>query len=84
MGPLSAKFGPWETFEWFSSRGIDLKTERDGRVFPVTDRYRTVMLCYVMLCYVMLCYVMLRNVVLCYVILCYVILCYDMLWYDML
>ena len=38
LGPLSAKFGPWETFDWFSSRGIDLKTEKDGRVFPITDR----------------------------------------------
>jgi HI0933-like protein len=38
LGPLSAKFGPWETFEWFSSRGVDLKTEKDGRVFPTTDR----------------------------------------------
>ena len=39
LGPLSAKFGPWETFDWFSSKGIDLKTEKDGRVFPITDRY---------------------------------------------
>jgi predicted flavoprotein YhiN len=38
LGPLSAKFGPWETFAWFSSRGVDLKTEKDGRVFPTTDR----------------------------------------------
>ena len=53
LGPLSAKFGPWETFEWFSSKGIDLKTEKDGRVFPTTDRYlyifisgQTVRTCY--------------------------------------
>eukprot|EP00596_Hydrurales_sp_CCMP1899_P002034 CAMPEP_0119034676 /NCGR_PEP_ID=MMETSP1177-20130426/1683_1 /TAXON_ID=2985 /ORGANISM="Ochromonas sp, Strain CCMP1899" /LENGTH=486 /DNA_ID=CAMNT_0006992289 /DNA_START=563 /DNA_END=2023 /DNA_ORIENTATION=+ len=38
LGPLSSKFGPWETFDWFSTKGIDLKTEKDGRVFPTTDR----------------------------------------------
>jgi hypothetical protein len=38
LGPLSSKFGPWETYDWFSTKGIDLKTEKDGRVFPTTDR----------------------------------------------
>lgn len=38
LGPLSAKFGPEDTYEWFTSRGVELKTERDGRVFPTTDK----------------------------------------------
>ena len=39
LGPLSAKFGPQDTHEWFTSRGVALKTEKDGRVFPTTDRF---------------------------------------------
>jgi predicted flavoprotein YhiN len=38
LGPLTARFGPREAREWFTSRGVQLKTERDGRVFPTTDR----------------------------------------------
>ncbi len=35
-GPLH-RFGPQETIGWFEERGCALKTEADGRVFPVTD-----------------------------------------------
>lgn len=45
LGPLNAKFGPWETFNWFTSRlpkGVELKTESDGRVFPSTDSSSTI------------------------------------------
>ena len=35
-------FGPIETEQWFEERGLDLKTERDGRVFPTTDKSESV------------------------------------------
>lgn len=31
-------FSPDMVMEWFSSHGVELKTERGGRVFPVSDR----------------------------------------------
>lgn len=40
-GPFT-KFGPRDTRRWFESRGVALKTEEDGRVFPVTDRSQTI------------------------------------------
>ena len=40
-GPFS-RFQPRDTIEWFESRGIALKTEVDGRVFPVTDSSQTI------------------------------------------
>ncbi len=36
------KFGSAETVDWFESRGVKLKTENDGRMFPVTDDSDTV------------------------------------------
>jgi hypothetical protein len=45
LSPFNKNFGPWETFEWFSSRlppGATLKTEADGRVFPSTDSSTTI------------------------------------------
>ena len=44
IGPLH-RFGPAETVAWFLERGVELKTEGDGRVFPVTDRSSTVVDC---------------------------------------
>ena len=44
-GPFSSKFGPMEAHEWFSSRGVTLKTEKDGRVFPDTDDSGTIIGC---------------------------------------
>lgn len=38
-------FGTQDTRRWFESRGVKLKTEADGRVFPVTDRSETVIDC---------------------------------------
>lgn len=35
LGPYNAKFGPWETYDWFTKHGVELKTEIDGRVFPM-------------------------------------------------
>ncbi|MGO8929139.1 MAG: NAD(P)/FAD-dependent oxidoreductase [Limisphaerales bacterium] len=34
-----------DTVAWFESRGLKLKTERDGRIFPVTDSSQTVIDC---------------------------------------
>ncbi len=38
-------FGPKETRLWFKKRGVELKTESDGRMFPVTDDSRTIADC---------------------------------------
>ena len=38
-------FQPVDTVEWFESRGVKLKTEADGRMFPVTDRSQTIIQC---------------------------------------
>jgi len=38
-------FQPRHTVAWFESRGVKLKTEEDGRMFPVTDSSRTVIEC---------------------------------------
>jgi predicted Rossmann fold flavoprotein len=43
-GPLS-KFQPRDTIEWFESRGVPLKTERDGRVFPRSDTSQSIIDC---------------------------------------
>jgi|GEM_PF-2558597 len=32
-GP-STRFGPRDTVDWFAARGVPLKTEADGRMFP--------------------------------------------------
>ncbi|MBL7725090.1 MAG: NAD(P)/FAD-dependent oxidoreductase [Chitinophagaceae bacterium] len=34
-----------DTIEWFKERGISLKTEPDGRMFPVTDSSQTIIDC---------------------------------------
>lgn len=34
-----------DTIEWFKERGVLLKTEADGRMFPVTDSSETIMNC---------------------------------------
>jgi predicted Rossmann fold flavoprotein len=44
IGPLH-RFGPAETAAWFGDRGVELKTEGDGRMFPVTDDSSTVVDC---------------------------------------
>lgn len=47
----SALVGPFHTFtsrntvEWFESRGVTLKVEADGRVFPTTDSSQTIIDC---------------------------------------
>jgi predicted Rossmann fold flavoprotein len=34
-----------DTIEWFAARGVILKTEADGRMFPVTDSSQTIINC---------------------------------------
>jgi predicted Rossmann fold flavoprotein len=46
---LSAVFKTYqakETVAWFKSKGVDLKTEEDGRMFPVTDDSQTIVDCF--------------------------------------
>ncbi len=38
-------FGPKQTIEWFAERGVPLKTEEDGRMFPMTDDSQTIIDC---------------------------------------
>lgn len=39
------RFQPQDTVHWFEQRGISLKTESDGRIFPVTDNSETIISC---------------------------------------
>jgi len=39
---LYSRFSPLETQTWFQDHGVQLKTEPDGRLFPVTDSSETV------------------------------------------
>jgi predicted Rossmann fold flavoprotein len=38
-------FQPADTVNWFEERGVKLKTEADGRIFPVTDSSETIVNC---------------------------------------
>jgi predicted Rossmann fold flavoprotein len=40
-----ARFQPADTVRWFESRGVSLKTEPDGRMFPTTDQSETIIAC---------------------------------------
>ncbi|MEI6780782.1 MAG: NAD(P)/FAD-dependent oxidoreductase [Verrucomicrobiota bacterium] len=44
IAPLQ-RFQASDTVAWFQSRGVKLKTERDGRMFPVTDSAQTIIDC---------------------------------------
>lgn len=43
-GPFH-RFQPRDTIHWFESRGVPLKAEKDGRVFPVSDKSETIIDC---------------------------------------
>lgn len=45
IGPFKSLFGPRDAAVWFGSRGVRLKTEGDGRMFPVTDDSQTIIDC---------------------------------------
>lgn len=40
-----SRFSVTQTIEWFGERGIKLKTEEDGRMFPVSDTSETIINC---------------------------------------
>jgi predicted Rossmann fold flavoprotein len=40
------RFGVTDTINWFRQKGVYLKTEHDGRMFPVTDSAQTVIDCF--------------------------------------
>ncbi len=39
------KFNPTQTIEWFESRGVRIKKESDGRMFPASDSSQTIIDC---------------------------------------
>lgn len=43
-GPF-ARFQPKDTIDWFLARGVELKVEKDGRMFPITDNSQTIIDC---------------------------------------
>jgi predicted Rossmann fold flavoprotein len=44
LGPFY-HYGPAETLAFFERFGVELKTEEDGRIFPVSDRSQTIIDC---------------------------------------
>jgi predicted Rossmann fold flavoprotein len=44
IGPFT-RWSAGDTVAWFTERGVRLKTEPDGRMFPVTDRSETIVEC---------------------------------------
>ena len=40
-----SKFTTNDTVEWFKNKGVDLKAEQDGRMFPITDNSETIANC---------------------------------------
>jgi predicted Rossmann fold flavoprotein len=42
---LLHQFSPLNTMQWFARRGVNLKTESDGRMFPETDSSQTIVDC---------------------------------------
>ena len=44
IGPFH-RWGVGDTVDWFESRGVKLKTESDGRMFPTTDLSQTIIDC---------------------------------------
>ena len=39
------RFQPLDTISWFAAHRVNLKTEADGRMFPITDRAETIAEC---------------------------------------
>lgn len=42
IGLFNKRFSPQTAEKWFTKRGVELKTEADGRMFPVTDSSQTI------------------------------------------
>ncbi len=47
LASILRRFMPADTVKWFESRGVELKTEADQRMFPVTDRSQSIVDCLV-------------------------------------
>ena len=45
LGPFHS-FMTGDTMQWFEDRGVDLKIEEDGRIFPTTDSSSTIIDCF--------------------------------------
>ena len=45
LGPFH-QFQPGDTIAWFADKGIELKIEDDGRMFPTTDSSQTIIDCF--------------------------------------
>lgn len=45
LGPFN-RFQPADTIQWFADRGVELKVEDDGRMFPTTDSSQTIIDCF--------------------------------------
>lgn len=45
LGPFH-HFQPADTIQWFEDRGVELHTEDDGRMFPVTNSSQTIIDCF--------------------------------------
>src|SRR5258705_7318320 len=43
---LFRKFQAKDIVEWFESKGVKLKTESDGRIFPVSNNSQTIIDCF--------------------------------------
>ncbi len=44
LGPFN-RYQPKDTIAWFKARGIELKVEADGRMFPITNSSQTIIDC---------------------------------------
>lgn len=44
--PLFYSYNPTHVIEWFAKKGIKLKAESDGRVFPISDNSETIINCF--------------------------------------
>jgi predicted Rossmann fold flavoprotein len=42
---ILTRFMPYDTVDWFQSRGVPLKTEADGRMFPKSNKSQSVIDC---------------------------------------
>lgn len=50
LGPFH-RFGPGDTMQWFEERGVELKIEEDGRVFPTSNRSESIANCLINECH---------------------------------
>jgi predicted flavoprotein YhiN len=44
-GTYTKRFTPTDAYDWFTTRGVSLKTEEDGRMFPITNDSITIIDC---------------------------------------